>query len=123
MVHGLEIGLAHDGEFDQLLGVGIDVGAEVEHGARRPCASASRATSAGRRTPSIVRRISSDMPISTPVLPAETAAIASPFFTDSMAFHIDEPLPRRTAWPGFASIADRTASVWRIVVRGAAVGA
>ena len=63
-----------------------------------------------------------DNAISAPVLPAETAAIASPLFTDSMAFHMDVPLPCRSIWLGLASIATLL-SVWRMVTRGAAVGA
>ena len=49
-----------------------------------------------------VRNSSREMAISAPVLPAETAARASPDLTLSTAFHIDEPLPRRIACAGLA---------------------
>jgi len=52
-----------------------------------------------------MRSSSRDMAISAPVLPAETAAWASPALTLSTAFHIEEPLPRRMAWAGLASMA------------------
>ena len=45
------------------------------------------------------------MAISAPVLPADTAASASPFFTASSASHIDEVRrPERKAWLGLSSI-------------------
>ena len=46
-----------------------------------------------------------------PVLPADTAACASPFCTASSASHMLVPLPRRTAWLGLSSIAI-SVSVW-----------
>ena len=50
--------------------------------------------------------------ISAPVLPAETATSASPFFTASIASHIDEVLrPRRSAWLGLSCMLTVT-SVW-----------
>ena len=42
-----------------------------------------------------IRRISLEIAIRAPVLPAETAAAASPCFTASTAFHMEVPLPRR----------------------------
>ena len=39
-----------------------------------------------------------EIAISAPVLPAETATSASPFFTHSMARHIEVFWPRRTIW-------------------------
>ena len=42
-----------------------------------------------------------EIAISAPVLPAETDASARPSFTASTAFHIDVPLPRRSAWLGY----------------------
>src|SRR6516165_9339408 len=50
--------------------------------------------------------------MSAPVLPADTATSASPFFTASIASHIDEVLrPRRRAWLGLSFILTAT-SVW-----------
>src|SRR4051794_8817104 len=69
---------------------------------------------AGRSTPGSVRRWKRDIAISAPVFPAETATSASPFFTASMASHMDEVLrPRRSAWLGFSSPLTAT-SVWMI---------
>ena len=46
------------------------------------------------------------------MLPADTATSASPFFTASIASHIDEVLrPRRSAWLGLSSMLTAT-SVW-----------
>ena len=42
--------------------------------------------------------------ISAPVLPADTAAAASPSFTAATAFHREDPRPPRSAFAGFASI-------------------
>ena len=60
---------------------------------------------AGRSTCAIVRRQNFAMAISAPVLPADTATSASPFFTDSSARHMDDLCrPCRSAWLGLASI-------------------
>ncbi len=62
--------------------------------------------------PGIVRRQNRAIAISAPVLPAETATSASPFFTASIASHIDEFLrPRRSAWLGLSCMLTVT-SVW-----------
>ena len=62
--------------------------------------------------PSSVRRLNRAIAISAPVLPAETATSASPFFTASIASHIEEVLrPRRSAWLGLSSMLTAT-SVW-----------
>jgi len=45
---------------------------------------------AGRSIPSIILRLKRDIAINAPVLPAETATSASPFFTASIASHIDD---------------------------------
>ena len=72
------------------------------------------ATMAGRSSPCAdMRRISLEIAINAPVLPAETTAAASPAFTASMAFQRLEPLPRRIAVAGFSSMAT-TFSVCRI---------
>src|SRR3569623_1477071 len=77
-------------------------------------------TSAGRSRSALIRRIKSEMAIRAPVLPEETAAAASPSRTASTAFHIEVPLPRRSAWAGFSSMAT-TMSVSRISTRARAV--
>src|SRR3954452_4602214 len=60
---------------------------------------------AGRSMPGIVCRLNFAMAISAPVLPADTATSASPFFTASSASHIEDfHRPCRSAWLGFASI-------------------
>ena len=62
--------------------------------------------------PGSVRRLNLAIAISAPVLPAETATSASPFFTASMASHIDDfQRPRRSAWLGLSSMLTAT-SVW-----------
>ena len=61
-----------------------DRGADIEHDRFRRAASARCAAIAGRSMPAIVRRQNFDIAISAPVLPAETATSASPFFTASM---------------------------------------
>ncbi len=58
------------------------------------------------------RRLNFAIAISAPVLPAETATSASPFFTASMASHIEDfQRPWRSAWLGLSSILTAT-SVW-----------
>ena len=62
--------------------------------------------------PGMVCRWNRAIAISAPVLPAETATSASPFFTASIASHIDEFLrPRRSAWLGLSCMLTVT-SVW-----------
>ena len=62
--------------------------------------------------PGSMRRQNRAIAISAPVLPAETATSASPFFTASIASHIDEVLrPRRSAWLGLSCMLTAT-SVW-----------
>ena len=57
----------------------------------------------------MVRRLNFAIAISAPVLPAETATSASPFFTASMASHIDDfQRPLRSAWLGLSSIRTTT---------------
>jgi len=46
--------------------------------------------------------MSFEIAISAPVLPADTAACASPAFTASSAIHMLEPFARRSAWLGFS---------------------
>src|SRR5690606_41354346 len=59
---------------------------------------------AGRFTPGSLRSRSIDRAMSAPVLPQDAAAPASPVLTDSMADHIEVPLPLRTIWLGLSSI-------------------
>src|ERR1044072_2436889 len=67
---------------------------------------------AGRSIPFSVRKWKRDIAINAPVLPAETATSASPFFTASMASHIEDVLrPRRSAWLGLSEPLTAT-SVW-----------
>ena len=67
---------------------------------------------AGRSMPAIVRRLILAIAISAPVLPAETATSALPFFTASIASHIEDfERPCRRAWLGLSSILTAT-SVW-----------
>ena len=61
--------------------------------------------------PAMGRRISFDMAMKAPVLPAETATSASPLCTASMASHRLEPLPRRSAWLGL-SVMLMESAVW-----------
>ena len=64
---------------------------------------------AGRSIPAMVRRLNLAIAISAPVLPADTATSASPFFTASMASHIDDfQRPLRSAWLGLSSILTAT---------------
>jgi len=51
-----------------------------------------------------LRRRSIDTAIKAPVLPQDTATVASPFFTLSMAENIDVPCPWRITWLGLSSI-------------------
>ena len=69
---------------------------------------------AGREMPGSVFSTKRAMAISAPVLPAETAASASPVRTASIASHmLLLPRPWRSAWLGLASMVTNT-SVWRI---------
>ena len=58
---------------------------------------------AGRSIPAIGRRMSFDIAMKAPVLPAETATSASPFCTASIASHRLEPLPRRKRLAGLVA--------------------
>ena len=84
--------------------VGADGGADVEDDAlaaeRRPERGDRRAIDLGRR-----RRQNFAIAISAPVLPAETAKSASPFFTASIERHmLERQRPRRSAWLGLSSM-------------------
>ena len=111
-VDGAVEGLAHDGELDQLLGVAVDVGADVQHGGdalqasaswprgragpgRRSCAGSAWRSPSGRRC-CRPRRRRRPRPSSPPRRRSTWL----------------EPLPRRRAWAGFSSMA-MTLSVWR----------
>ncbi|MDF9794019.1 hypothetical protein M2440_004720 [Methylorubrum extorquens] len=73
-----------------------------------------RQAMAGRSIPAMVLRQIFDIAIKAPVLPAETAAWASPSRTAWIARHIEDlPRPWRTAWLGLSSMAIETV-VWRI---------
>ena len=63
------------------------------------------AAMAGRSMPAMGRRISFDIAMRAPVLPAETATSASPFCTASIVSHKLDPLPRRSAWLGLSVMA------------------
>ena len=57
----------------------------------------------------MVRRQTLAIAISAPVLPAETAQSASPFFTASIACHIEDVRrPARSAWLGLSVILTAT---------------
>ena len=59
--------------------------------------------------PAMVLRWNLAIAISAPVLPADTAASASPFFTASIAIHMDDfHRPWRSAWLGFSFILTET---------------
>jgi hypothetical protein len=87
----------------------------------RPFGCGMLATSAGRSRSALMRRMSLEMAIRAPVLPAETAAAACPSRIASTAFHIEVPLPRRMAWAGFSSI-EITRSECRTSERAARAG-
>src|ERR1700752_2852260 len=64
---------------------------------------------AGRSIPGMVCKLNFAIAISAPVLPADTATSAPPFFTASSASHIEDfQRPCRRAWLGFASILTTT---------------
>ena len=81
-----------------------------------PTRVGKRLQMAGRSMPDNVRIIILDMAISAPVLPAETTPEASPSFTASMAFHILELRPCRSAWLGLASPV-MMSGAWRMVTQ------
>ena len=69
-----------------------------------------RAASAGRSMPFMVWRQIFAIAINAPVLPAETAASASPRFTASIAIHMEDVRrPLRKAWLGWSSMRIDTA--------------
>ncbi len=77
-----------------------------------PLSVGQSAAMAGRSMPGSIFRLKRAIAISAPVLPAETATSASPFFTASMASHIDDfQRPWRSAWLGLSSMRMAT-SVW-----------
>ena len=86
-----------------------------------PLTVGQSAAIAGRSISPSGRKINFDMAISAPVLPPETAAAASPDFTASIAIHMLEPLPRRSAALGFSSEAIAR-SVWTARARAASAG-
>ncbi len=75
-----------------------------------------RLAMAGRLMPGSLRRRSMAMAISAPVLPQETATVASPCFTLSMQDHMDVPSPWRITWLGLSCM-ETTRSAWRSVTR------
>ena len=76
---------------------------------QEPFSVGHSAAIAGRSMPGSMRRLNLAIAISAPVLPADTATSASPFFTASMASHIDDfQRPLRSAWLGLSSM--RTAT-------------
>ena len=80
------------------------------------------AAMAGREMPGSVLRMKRAMAISAPVLPADTAASASPVRTASIVIHmLLLPRPWRSAWLGLASMVTST-SVWRISERCLSLG-
>ena len=81
----------------------------------------SKAASAGRSMPGIVRSASLAIAISAPVLPPETQALASPSFTAAIARPIELVLARRIAWLGLSSPA-MTSSQWTISETAASAG-
>ena len=81
----------------------------------------STAARAGRSMPGMVRSENSDIAIRAPVLPAETAALALPCFTASMAMPIDVVRARRRAWLGLSLMAT-TSSLWMTSARAARRG-
>jgi len=103
---------AQHGEIDQLLGVALGIGADIEHHGLamggRPQGGDGR-----REIPSIKRSRTTDIAISAPVLPADTATLASPAATESMERHMLELRPRRKAWLGFSSMR-MMSGAWRI---------
>jgi hypothetical protein len=88
--------------------VGADRRADVEHDALAARVGQIAAI-AGRSICAMVRRQNFDIAISAPVLPAEMQTSASPVFTASIAFHIDDfQRPWRSAWLGLSSILTAT---------------
>ena len=73
----------------------------------------SKAASAGRSIPGMVRSASLAIAISAPVLPADSAASALPSFTALIAMPIEVVLARRIAWLGF-SLAAMASVAWTI---------
>ena len=70
----------------------------------------------------MVRRQNLAMAIRAPVLPAETQTVASPVFTDSIAFHIEDfQRPARSAWLGLSSMRTTT-SEWTMRAAAASWG-
>ena len=73
------------------------------------------AAMAGRSTCAMVRRQIFAIAIKAPVLPAETATSARPFFTASIAIHIEDVRrPARRAWLGLSSIRIATLAVMNL---------
>ena len=68
---------------------------------------------AGRSMPGSVFSANFAMAISAPVLPADTQASASPFFTALMAKRMEELRPLRSATEA-RSLESTTSSVWTI---------
>ena len=115
-------GRAHDGEIDELVRVGADRGADVEHDALAAHGRPDRGDRrAGRWSPWCAGR-TCDIAISAPVLPAEMQQSACPAFTASIAFHMDDfQRPWRSAWLGLSSM--RTAiSQWMKFADGGELG-
>ena len=105
-------GAAHDRQRHQMMRIAADGGAEIEHHRTRRAWSARSRRAPGGRCPVSMRRQNRAMATSAPVLPAEITTSASPFFTASIASHIEEVLrPRRSAWLGLSCMLTVT-SVW-----------
>ena len=80
------------------------------------------AAMAGRSICAMVFRQTLAVAIRAPVLPAETAASASPSLTACTARHMEDlPRPMRMAWLGFSSM-EMARSVWRTSVTSFSLG-
>ena len=102
---------AHGGEIDEVR-ASAPIEAPRSSTIDAPRSVGHSAAIAGRSIPGIVLRLNFAIAISAPVLPADTATSASPFFTASMASHIDDfQRPLRSAWLGLSSIWTTT-SLW-----------
>ena len=120
--HGSRHGGAENGEVDQLLGIGADRGADIEHHAfaahGRPQCRNRRPVDIGHGAQAKACAIA----ISAPVLPADTQTSAWPFLTASIARHIDDfQRPCRKAWLGLSSIRTAT-SQWENSLASASCG-
>jgi hypothetical protein len=98
--------VAHDGELDEVVGVAVDVGADVEQQGWAAGDRGQNGARAGRWTPANMPRTILAVAMAAPVLPAVKKPAAAPSRTMRRPTRMEESRLARTAWAALSSMAD-----------------